>query len=133
MATGLVESEHIMSTLDDSQFSRLVIERKFCTLNEVELVRAEQQELRSKGKKTPLSELMTQHGFITHTQISRLQMAMDEDSMYRPAQQIPGFQILGKLGQGAMAVVFKAKQLSLVLHVGKAIDKSQAQSEHHRT
>jgi hypothetical protein len=33
--------------------------------------------------------------------------------MYRPAQQIPGFQILSKLGQGAMAVVFKAKQLSL--------------------
>jgi serine/threonine-protein kinase len=40
-------------------------------------------------------------------------MSLDDDSMYRPAQQIPGFQILGKLGQGAMAVVFKAKQLSL--------------------
>ena len=33
--------------------------------------------------------------------------------MYRPAQQIPGFQVLSKIGQGAMAVVFKAKQLSL--------------------
>jgi len=36
-----------------------------------------------------------------------------EDSIARKAQQIPGFQILGKLGQGAMATVFKAKQLSL--------------------
>src|SRR3989304_167839 len=33
--------------------------------------------------------------------------------MYRPAQQIPGFQVLSKVGQGAVAVVFKAKQLSL--------------------
>lgn len=130
MAAGLVESEQIMSTLDDSQFSRLVIERKFCTLNEVKLVRAEQKELRTKGKKTPLAELMAQHGFITHTQISRLQMAMDEDSMYRPAQQIPGFQILGKLGQGAMAVVFKAKQLSLDRYVAiKVLPKRLSENQ----
>lgn len=113
MASSLVDSEQGMSSLDDSQFARLVVERKLCTPNEVELVRAEQITLRKKGKPPRLFELMTQHGFVTHTQITRLQMAMDEDSMYRPAQQIPGFQILGKLGQGAMAVVFKAKQLSL--------------------
>jgi serine/threonine-protein kinase len=31
----------------------------------------------------------------------------------RPTQQIPGYQILSKLGAGAMATVFKARQLSL--------------------
>ena len=31
----------------------------------------------------------------------------------RDSQQIPGFQILGKLGAGAMATVYKANQLSL--------------------
>jgi serine/threonine-protein kinase len=36
-----------------------------------------------------------------------------EDSIARKAQQIPGFQILTKLGAGAMATVFKARQLSL--------------------
>lgn len=113
MASSLVDSEQGTSPLDDSQFARLVIDRKLCTSNEVDLVRAELKTLAKQGKSLRLSELMTQHGFITHTQITRLKMAMDEDSMYRPAQQIPGFQILGKLGQGAMAVVFKAKQLSL--------------------
>jgi len=97
-------------SIDDSQFARLVIERKLCTANEVELVRAEQK---AKNDKTTLVNLLLEHGYVTHSQIKRLQMVMDEDSMYRPAQQIPGFQILMKVGQGAMAVVFKAKQLSL--------------------
>jgi serine/threonine-protein kinase len=102
-----------MSLADESQLGRLVVERKLCSANEVELVRAEHKALREKGKKSSLSDLLVQHGYLTHTQIKRLSMSLDDDSMYRPAQQIPGFQILGKLGQGAMAVVFKAKQLSL--------------------
>lgn len=102
-----------MSTLDDSQIERLVVERKLCTTNEVGLVRSEQKDLAKKGARNPLQELLIQHGFVTHSQLARLNMALDEDSMYRPAQQIPGFQIQSKVGQGAMAVVFQAKQLSL--------------------
>jgi serine/threonine-protein kinase len=102
-----------MSIVEESQLGRLVVERKLCTANEVELVRAECKALTEKGDKTSLGDLLVQHGYITHTQLERLNTALDEDSMYRPAQQIPGFQILSKLGQGAMAVVFKARQLSL--------------------
>lgn len=102
-----------MSIADDSQFARVVVDRKLCTANEVALIRTEQKALGGKGKEIPLSELLMQRGYITHSQIARLNMALDEDSMYRPAQQIPGFQVLSRLGQGAMAVVFKAKQLSL--------------------
>ncbi|MBI4716533.1 MAG: serine/threonine protein kinase [Planctomycetes bacterium] len=102
-----------MSITDDSTLARLVIERKLCTANEVALVRTEQKALTDKGRGIPLQELLIQRGYVTHSQIARLNLAMDEDSMYRPAQQIPGFQVLSRLGQGAMAVVFKAKQLSL--------------------
>ena len=113
MDRGATRTDGDMSTLDDSQIERLVVERKLCTTNEVELVRSEQKSLAKKGTRTPLPELLIQHGFVTHSQMARLNMALDEDSMYRPAQQIPGFQIQSKIGQGAMAVVFKAKQLSL--------------------
>jgi serine/threonine-protein kinase len=102
-----------MSIDDESQLGRLVVERKLCTANEVEVVCSEHKALCEKGAKTSLGDLLVQLGYLTHTQLARLNMALDEDSMYRPAQQIPGFQILSKLGQGAMAVVFKAKQLSL--------------------
>jgi len=102
-----------MSSFEDTQFARLVVERKLCTPNEVDLVRAELKTLSKNGQQMSLAELLTKRGFITPSQVKRLNMAVDEDSMYRPAQQIPGFQILSKLGQGAMAVVFKGKQLSL--------------------
>ncbi|MCH9021206.1 MAG: serine/threonine protein kinase, partial [Planctomycetes bacterium] len=91
----------------------LVVERKLCTTNEVELVVNERKEILEKGGRKSLPDLLIKHGYMTTSQVARLNMAMDEDSMYRPAQQIPGFQILSKIGQGAMAVVFKAKQLSL--------------------
>ena len=102
-----------MSSIEDTQLGRLVIERKLCSSDEVELVRTEQRALADKGKKITLSDLLLQRGYVTRSQIARLNRAVDEDSMYRPAQQIPGFQIISKIGQGAMAVVFKAKQLSL--------------------
>ncbi len=102
-----------MAVADDSQLGRLVVERKLCTANEIELVRADQKALAKKGDNTSLADLLVHRGYATHSQLARLNMALDEDSMYRPAQQIPGFQVLSKLGQGAMAVVFKAKQLSL--------------------
>ncbi len=100
-------------SIEDSQVARLVVERKLCTANELGLVRAEQKGLGEKGRPITLVDLLVQHGFVTHSQVKRLHLAMEEDSMYRPAQQIPGFQVLSKIGQGAMAVVFKAKQLSL--------------------
>lgn len=102
-----------MSGLDDTQLMRVVVERKLCTSNEVELVRNEQKALAEKGNRIKFRDLLIQRGYITHSQIARLNQAIDDDSMYKPAQQIPGFQILSKIGQGAMAVVFKAKQLSL--------------------
>ncbi len=102
-----------MSTLDDSQLARLVVERKLCTTNEVALVRTEMRERVQKGEKIRFPEILVEHGFITKSQVKRLGRAMDNDSMYRPAQQIPGYQVMNKVGQGAMAVVFKARQLSL--------------------
>ncbi len=102
-----------MSTLDDSQLARIIVERKLCTTNEVELVRTEVRDRIKKGEKIRFQEVLMEHGFITKSQVKRLGRVMDNDSMYRPAQQIPGYQVMNKVGQGAMAVVFKARQLSL--------------------
>jgi len=102
-----------MAIDDDTQLARLVVERKLCSASEVELCRSEQKALTKQGRALSLQNVLLERGYITTSQVKRLNLALDEDSMYRPAQQIPGFQILSRVGQGAMAVVFKAKQLSL--------------------
>ena len=44
---------------NETQFARILVERKFCTANEVELVRTEQKDLADKGDAKPLSDLLT--------------------------------------------------------------------------
>ena len=103
---------------DDSQFARKIIERKLASVDEIELVREEVRDKAEKGEPTTLADLLVRSGYITQSQLDRLNLAMDEDSMYRPAQQIPGYQILGKLGQGMATVLGPDDQASASVLAG---------------
>jgi len=96
----------------ESTLSHIAIENKLVTPEELKACRDEQRTLAKEGKRLSLTEVMLKCGYITRSQLQRLSGDM-EDSIARKAQQIPGYQILGKLGAGAMATVFKARQLSL--------------------
>ena len=97
---------------EDTNIMRLVVERKLATREEVKRARQEQQEQSDNGHAGPLGDYLVGCGFLTKTQLRRLH-EQNEDSGVRPAQQIPGYQILNKIGAGAMATVYRAKQLSL--------------------
>jgi len=98
--------------ISESQIGQIAIDRKLLTAQELHDCLEEQKNLAREGKRVPLSEVMLKCGYLTRSQLQRLGGEM-EDSIARKAQQIPGFQILTKLGAGAMATVFKARQLSL--------------------
>ncbi len=102
-----------MAGEDESQFGRKLVESRFVTVDELAYCQSMREEAGQNGEQLSLLDVLVREGYITQTQIKRLTHAMDDDSMYRPAQQIPGFQIMAKLGQGAMATVYKARQLSL--------------------
>jgi serine/threonine protein kinase len=97
---------------DDSQICRVLVERQLVTSEELRTAADQRRQLAVGGNERPLTELLVDLGFLTRTQLQRLQGAND-DSGGRPAQQLPGYQILNKCGAGAMAVVYRAKQLSL--------------------
>jgi len=97
---------------DANQFVKLLIDKRLVTPEEVELCSARKREIETAGKKVSLLQVLVDMGYVTRSQLRRMSGSLD-DSLSRPAQQIPGFQILEKLGAGAMATVFKAKQLSL--------------------
>ncbi len=94
----------------DSVVGRLVLDQGFATLEEVQhcltRARTEQVDLNQKS----LAELLVDNEFITRRQMERLrEQALAE----KAGQKIPGFKIISKLGAGAMATVYKAKQISL--------------------
>jgi serine/threonine-protein kinase len=94
----------------DTELGRIVVERNLATQEELAECLSEQQRLAEENSHRSLAWVLLEKGFLTQRQLDRIRRSMEE---IRPAQQIPGYQILARLGAGAMATVFKAKQLSL--------------------
>jgi serine/threonine protein kinase len=97
---------------EDSQICRVLIERQLVTPEEIRAASDQRRQLVAGGHERPLTDVLVDLGFLTRTQLQRAH-GSNEDSGGRPAQQLPGYQILNKCGAGAMAVVYRAKQLSL--------------------
>jgi len=93
----------------DTLVGQLAIERGFATPEEVKHCRTLAATSEDPAGRS-LSHLLVQNEYLTARQIERLRQVIDEE---RSGQQIPGFKVEGKLGAGAMAKVFKARQVSL--------------------
>ncbi|MHC4563293.1 MAG: serine/threonine protein kinase [Planctomycetota bacterium] len=91
-----------------TELARVVVEQKLATQEEVD---ACVQEFAATGPDSnrTLAGVMVDKGIVTASQVDRIKTALEATR----GQQIPGYQILAKLGAGAMATVFKARQLSL--------------------
>jgi len=96
----------------DADLSKQVVDNRLATADEVQSCLSRQRKLKAAGSDASLADILVKNGFVTPTQLKRLANPSD-DSMTKPIQQIPGFQIMKKVGAGAMATVYKAKQLSL--------------------
>jgi serine/threonine protein kinase len=94
----------------DTVFGKMAIDQGLCTDEEL---RQSLEELTTRSSADPaiLKDLMVELGYITESQAERLGTGIKESKA--AAHQIPGYKIVGKLGAGAMAVVYKARQLSL--------------------
>ncbi len=95
----------------DTILGRLVVEKGLASENEVKelLDRRGSKDSRDINQQS-LGDMLVETGIITTRQLERLRPLVEEA---KPTQQIPGYQVLEKLGAGAMATVYKARQLSL--------------------
>jgi eukaryotic-like serine/threonine-protein kinase len=92
----------------DTEVGKLVIDLGLATNQELEFCR-EQQKQSSDPNQRSIADLLIEHNFITPNQARRIRGQLDE----RKSSQIPGYQLIGMIGKGAMAKVYKAKQVSL--------------------
>lgn len=108
MANGDSNAIGISANLD-SEVGRVIVDLGLATKTEVEFCR-EQQKQSSDPNQRSLTDLLVEHQFITSNQAKRIRTHVEER---KNTQKIPGYQLLGMLGKGAMATVYKAKQVSL--------------------
>ncbi len=93
----------------DSDVAKAVVDTGLATRTEVDFCR-EQQKQSSDPNERSLADLLVEHSFITVNQVKRIRGQIEDKGK---SSQIPGYRLLGKCGKGAMATVYKAKQLSL--------------------
>jgi serine/threonine-protein kinase len=96
------------NTSAETEIGKSVLDAGLATQNEVDFCR-EQQKQASDPNQRSLADLLVENNFITANQAKRLRRQFDE----RKQSQIPGYQLITKCGKGAMATVYKARQISL--------------------
>lgn len=98
------------TTSFDTLLGRMALDQRLCTEDEVRRCKEELQRVAAEDPAT-LEQLLVKKHYITPGQLERLKANINESR--NTAGQIPGYKVMGKLGSGAMAVVYKAKQISL--------------------
>ncbi|MHC4218258.1 MAG: serine/threonine-protein kinase [Planctomycetota bacterium] len=93
----------------ETTLGKLVVQRGLATAEEVELCAALIKEAEADEPRT-LGDLLVDNAFVTTRQLERLKSELEAK---RSTGQIPGYKIKKKIGSGAMATVFLARQLSL--------------------
>ena len=100
-----------LSGLSESNLEKSVIRRGLATPQEVEACKALRAKLAAKDASRPLIEIMVEARVLTKNQSIRVLREVGGDSAKK--FQIPGYEIIEKLGKGSMGLVFKARQTSV--------------------
>jgi len=110
----------------DTLVGRLVVEQGLATPDEVKHCLEIRRQSDEDESNKSLMALLVERDYVTKRQLTRLREILEAE---RQGQKIPGYKILGELGAGAMAKVYKAKQLSLNRDVAiKVLPKKYSQN-----
>ncbi len=94
----------------DTILGKIVVDQGLATSDEVQACLEQARQLAQDTNEHSLANLLVRNEYITKRQLERIRAMVEAE---RSGQQIPGYKVMGKLGAGAMAQVYKARQLSL--------------------
>jgi eukaryotic-like serine/threonine-protein kinase len=102
-APAPTKAESPPAPLDEDKLVHALVARGLVTADEVQACRV------AHSPKESLLARLVSAGHLARSQARRVQ----QELAAQPTQQIPGYQLLEKLGQGSMGMVYKARQLSM--------------------
>lgn len=96
---------------NDTLLGKMVVDQGLCTREELDECLSLQQQKEKENNAKSLADILVSSGYVTRSQLERIRPQVEDAQNI--TQQIPGYVLLSKLGAGAMAVVYKARQISL--------------------
>jgi serine/threonine-protein kinase len=106
-----VKDSKSLSSLNEFNLEKSILRRGLATANEIDMCKAHKAKLAAKGEDGKgLLDIMVEARVLTKSQSLRLLREMGETSK---KFEIPGYQMLERLGKGSMGMVFKARQTSV--------------------
>ncbi len=101
-------------TKQDLSFGELAVRARYCTPDHVKECLEIQARLRAIGiEPKRLGEIMVDKRFLSPEQCDKLAQAQSQHPARSGKMAVPGYEILNKIGQGAMGAVWRARQISM--------------------
>jgi eukaryotic-like serine/threonine-protein kinase len=101
-----------MALSTEARFEQYVLDRGLVSEDEMKAARRLLNQSEAEGKPIALPEALVQVGAMTQNQSRRVMGSLKEETA-SPTIQIPGIQILEKVGRGSQALVYKGRQISV--------------------
>src|SRR5262245_63139336 len=100
-----------MHLAPDASFGEVAIKLGFTTLQRVDEVLALQEKKRARGgDPLKIGELMVRLGHLTEDQVRKVLLHV---GAHRGHQEIPGYRLISRIGQGSTGSVYQALQISM--------------------
>ncbi|MHC4915945.1 MAG: serine/threonine-protein kinase [Planctomycetota bacterium] len=93
------------------RLGQLAVQRSLVTPDQLAEAIDEFRKRRSAGSQVPLGDLLVEFGYMTRSQLETLLKA--QGGKKGPRSQIPGFELIRKLGEGGMGATYLARQVSM--------------------
>ncbi len=102
-------------TKQDYSFGQVAIRENLCTFDQVKECLDIQAKLRTLGiEPKKLGEILVDKGYLTEEQVAKVGKVQSQATASASQKlAVPGYELLSKIGQGAMGMVYKARQISM--------------------